>query len=840
MIKPSAADQKAQLEAKFRSIADSFQHIQATVQGIEPEQVIVLETIGETVDGLAQAAAKVPGLEWLAELDLEDAEPVGGFQDAKDPLKNLSCRLYAVMSNQQAMIQLLTLWNDWTANPNKRAAKGFGPFKDVFINLKDIRRWSPHDRLQYTGVLDYWQENLQHEQKPIKFEVELWCRGEVQARQRAYANLASLIRQAGGQCIRQAEISEICYHGVLAEMPPQSLRETVDHILQSNYSQLLRCEDVMFFRPFGQSGFSVVGEEDAPPGDAPATTRPVALADAEPVVALLDGAPLEHHDLLIGRLIIDDPDNYQNRYAPSQQRHGTAMSSLIVHGDLSGGLAGLQRPVHVRPIFIPTLDFRNKTNEVTPDDELLVDLIHRSVRRLKEGDGKEGPTAPSVKIINLSIGNPFQPFDRDLSPLARLLDWLSWKHKVLFLVSAGNFSHDIRISVLAAQWRALTPDQLRNETLRAMRDVQIERRPLSPAEAVNVVTVGAVHADDATMLVPNRLIDLLGGARLPSPLGTVASGFKRAVKPEILFPGGRQLYYSGVSDDGDPACFVAVQTIQPPGQKVACPGQSPMELGKTMFTRGTSNATALATRCAAQIYEQLQELKALPGGDQLDEESLAVVIKALLVHGASWGSAADAIKTALTNAGTDWRETQRLQVRFLGYGEVDPQRTLVSTDQRATIIGFGKLAREKAHVFEVPLPPCLSASKEKRRLTVTLAWLSPINTRHRSYRQAQLWFHVNEDEIGVSKADLDSDTARRGTVEHRVFEGEKVRGFIENQQLSIKVSCKDGAGKCVEEVPYALAVTLEVAEGLDMPIYQEIAERIRPKVEVGINPAEPA
>ncbi|MGO8752937.1 MAG: hypothetical protein ACLQNE_43905 [Thermoguttaceae bacterium] len=134
----------------------------------------------------------------------------------------------------------------------------------------------------------------------------------------------------------------------------------------------------------------------------------------------------------------------------------------------------------------------------------------------------------------------------------------------------------------------------------------------------------------------------------------------------------------------------------------------------------------------------------------------------------------------------------------------------------------------------MPLPPCLSASKEKRRLTVTLAWFSPINTRHRSYRQAQLWFHLNEDELGVSRVDLDSDSARRGTVEHRVFEGEKVRGFLENQRFAIKVSCKDGAGKCDDEIPYALAVTLEVAEGLEMPIYQEIAERIQLKVPVGV------
>ncbi|MDD4788860.1 MAG: S8 family peptidase, partial [Pirellulales bacterium] len=635
------------------------------------------------------------------------------------------------------------------------------------------------------------------------------------------------------------QIPDICYHGVLAEMSPQAIQQTVDQILQNNYSQLLRCEDVMFFRPFGQAGFPAPDQDDGPAAAGPPDIQEGAIADAEPVVALLDGLPLENHVLLAGRLIIDDPDDHQARYQPGQQRHGTAMASLILHGDLSGQPTSLQRPVYVRPIFIPSLDFNNRINEVTPDDELLVDLVHRSVRRIKEGDGDDGPAAPSVKIINLSFGNRFQPFDRDLSPLARLLDWLSWKYGVLFLVSAGNITDDIRISVPANQWQAISPEQLRGETLRAMRDSQVERRPLSPAEAVNVVTVGAVHADDAAIPVPDQRVDLLGGLRLPSPLSTVASGYNRAVKPEVLFPGGRQLYHAPVGNGADPARFAAVQTLKPPGQKVAWPGQGPMELGRTVFSRGTSNATALGTRCAAQTYEHLQELKAAPGGEQLDEESIAVIIKALLVHGASWGNAADEIATNLSSTGMDWRVIQRLQARFLGYGEVDPSRAMVSTDQRATIVGWGKLVREKAHVFDLPLPPSLSASKQKRRLTVTLAWLSPINNRHRSYRQAQLWFHVNENEIGVRKLNLDSDSARRGTVEHRLFEGEKVRGFVENQRLSITVSCKDGAGKCVDEVPYALAVTLEVAAGLELPIYQEIADRIRPKVEIAVNPGSP-
>jgi len=140
LVKPSAAEQQRRLDAKFQTIAQGFQNVQATPEGVEPEQVIVLETIGASVEGLATAAEHVPGLEWLAEMDLDDVQPSHGFHDGKQPDKSLSCRLYAVMTNQRAMDRLLSLWQNWSTHPDKRAKRHFGPFKQVFVHLRDVRR----------------------------------------------------------------------------------------------------------------------------------------------------------------------------------------------------------------------------------------------------------------------------------------------------------------------------------------------------------------------------------------------------------------------------------------------------------------------------------------------------------------------------------------------------------------------------------------------------------------------------------------------------------------------------------------------------------------------------
>jgi hypothetical protein len=827
---PTPEEQGARLDAKFKHIAKSFAGVQTTAQGFEPEQVIVFETLGISVAKLAKAATMVPGLEWLAEIDLEETVPGDGFEDEEEPSGKLSCRLYALMTNQQAINEILGLWSNWLAKPSDRAKKNFGAFKSIFVHLKDVRRWGVEDRLAETNVIEYWKDELEFANagQSIRFEVELWCRAEEAKRKRAAAHLKTLVTSAGGRCVAESVIMPILYHGMLVDLPYAEVRETVDSILSKSYSQLLRCGDVMLFRPLAQSSFptlEITNEEDAGVSDR---SRP--LPKGKPVVALLDGLPLEHHELLEGRLIIDDENDHARLYQATQQQHGTSMASLIAHGDLDGDGEPVKSAIYVRPILVPVEDLHKNVAERTPDDKLLVDIIHEAVVRIKGTDQREGE-APTVKVINLSFGNSWQPFDRQMSPLAKLLDWLAWKHNVLFLVSAGNQSQSIDLDAEDDELEDMTEEMFRAKTLEAIRQDQMNRRPFSPAEAMNVLTVGATHADHSSWDGQDRRVDLLKGARLPSPLSTVASGYKRSVKPDIYFPGGRQLYQK----EWKKARFKIAHSPQPPGLCVAFPGVKPMELDRTVHTRGTSNATALASRTACLIHSCLEGLRSTPGGDQLTAEYMPVVLKTLLVHGASWGEAADIVEQVLGANLEKWQDKLRLKSRFLGYGEVDPDRALFSTDQRVVMLGWQSLECGQAHVFRVPLPPSLSGKKVKRRLSLSLAWFSPINPQHKDYRRAFLWFSSNKEVFALDKKDHDYDSAKRGTVQHQVFEGATARAFGDSDAIEVKVSCVEDAGRCPEKIPYALAATLEIAEPIDLKIFREVEARIRLKV--GINPA---
>jgi len=828
--RPSPQEQKQRLDQKFQSIASGIRTVQGTTQGVEPEQVVVFESLGEAVEGLVKAAGKIPGLEWLAEMDLDDVRPQGEFYSESDRSADLPCRLYAVMSNQRAMDQVLSLWNDWVTNPTQRAQMGFGPFKSLFQHLLDVRRWGPQDRIRETAIVEDWEASLRDRgDRPSKFEAELWYRGNSSQRGHAFGELNRIVAAEGGRCIAQAAIEGIHYHGVLVEMPSNALSHAITRIRDGQYTDLLHCEGVMFFRPLGQSGFVAARSDSAPSVLERVADRPPAVG--APYVAVLDGLPLERHVALVDRLMVDDPDGFASRYQAKQQRHGTAIASLVIHGDLGGGDSVLPQPVYVRPILTPSEDFNGNVYENVPDDKLIVDVIHQAVRRFAV---ELEATRDSVRIVNLSIGDSQRPFIRELSPLARLLDWLAWEYKLLFLVSAGNQMQSINLDLDGPAFERLADDEAVSRTLHALKNDQQERRHWSPAEAVNVVTVGAVHFDHSVRLPQDRRIDLLRNQRLPSPFGTVGAGFKRAVKPEILLPGGRIMYRPPLLMQNGMGCFdPSIPSEQPPGQLVACPGMAPMELGRGAYSCGTSNATALATRTAAFTLARIHELLREYEGLNLAGDQVAALLKTVLVHAASWNSAGSDLERIFASelSGATWQERNRLKSRFLGFGEVEPERCFFCTDQRATVLGWGYLEKDGGHEYRLPLPDSLSAQRIKRRLALTLGWLTPINCQHRDYRKAHLWYSFDKKVLGVGNEDLDQPSADRGTVVHQIFEGERPRAFPE-EAMKLLISCREQAGSLIERIPYAFAATLEVAEQTNLPIYQEIQERVRPRVPI--------
>jgi hypothetical protein len=166
----------------------------------------------------------------------------------------------------------------------------------------------------------------------------------------------------------------------------------------------------------------------------------------EPMVALFDGLPQEQHPFLAGLLAIDDPDDYTAEYQINDRHHGTAMASLITRGDLLDDSQTLPtHKLYVRPIMKPYPNAGQTSTEFVPETVLIVDSLYKAILRLFEP--AHGSAAPTVKVINLSIGVSSRIFYTMVSPLARLLDWLSFSYRVLFIVSAGNHAEDLSLPI---------------------------------------------------------------------------------------------------------------------------------------------------------------------------------------------------------------------------------------------------------------------------------------------------------------------------------------------------------------------------------------------------------
>ena len=825
--RPTRERQGERLTPRFEALQQAIEshraRFQLDAQALVPEDVVVLETVG-AVDHFVRAVERISGMEWLAEVEDVDMPPDDDFfarnNAGERTERPLGGRLFMVFTNQTALDQMLSFWQSWQAG--RSLARRLGPWGTLFSQLRDVRRWGVRDRLHETGVLDDWRERAEHGEEIVPCEIELWHRGSQSGRDLARDRVAALVEGEGGRVVAEATISEIAYQSLLTTLPVQSVGTLLAG--DGDDVNLVQCEQIQFIRASGQ--MVATPTDDASAQDQQDEDTPLGAMPAKPPnVALLDGLPLQGHRRLQGRLVVDDPDGFEADYPAHQRIHGTSMASLITHGDLGAADQPLSSRLYVRPILRPDpTDWRNG-RETVPESALVVDLLHRAVRRLFEGEGDEPAVAPDVAVINLSIGIRDRPFEQAMSPLARLLDWLAWRYKVLFVVSAGNHLRPIRLTVAPVDLDTMEDAAIERGVLQAVAEDARHRRLLSPAESLNALTVGATH-DDASSGESSGWIDPLDSG-LPSPINAQGLGFQRAIKPDVFAPGGRVALRK-------PLVPAANAELEPytqagvPGQRVAAPGSALGDVNGTRHARGTSNATALVSRAAAFLQEVLDDLRSSAESEVIEGVPRAVWLKAMIAHGADWGRAGTKLTAVLRNPSNS-RQFKEYVTRLLGYGTVDVGRVSECAPWRVTAISGGVLGEDESHIHAFPLPPSLNGLSIHKRLTITLAWLSPVNPRHQAWRKAQLWFDPPKDELKVARLQANRHAVRRGTLQHEILEGKASATFNQGDALEIQVNCRAGAGTLEERVPYALVTTLEVAEHLlfDIDIYDEVRTAVQ-------------
>ena len=819
---PGAARQSERLTGRFAAIATAIESGRIRSEGDTPEsdpELVVVFDLAGTVDGFKNAVARIPGLEFLNEYVDDDLEPDDDFftSTREGPTgKPLRHSLYVVMSNSAAIDELIRMFRDWESDQDRSFPHGLGRFKSLFKQLQDIRRWSAVDRIRDTGLLEQWREDVQFvggATSTVKAEIEIWYRNSAADRSAAQQSVIDAVAEAGGSTLRVSQIASIAYHAVLAELPIQ----TVEAVLADGPDaiSLMNTDSIMFMSPYRPMSADLA--EDEPEQTAVDENR--AAAVGLPRIGLLDGLPFSRHTLLSDRLVIDDPDDLGRHYGVSTMRHGTAMASLILHGDLSAEGPSLGRPLYVRPILVPDDQFHT---ERTPADELLPDLLHRAIRRMFEGDGDRPPQAPSVRILNLSIGVPSRAFVRRISPLARLVDWAAVAYNLLIVVSAGNY--DASLEMDGESFTTL--QQARRAALAASFARSRLRGLLPPGEAINVLTVGSVHADGSGDLPDSDTVWELTHPGFPSLYSAVGPGFRRSVKPELFHTGGRALHVRPISGDGDTVAVQLARTeASGPGTKVAAPGWSG-EVDRVAYSHGTSIATALVTREADSVFSLLESLQPESGEFAFPNAQYhPVLARALLVHASSWRLVGGELAVQL-NLPADRRRKEL--TRQLGYGVLDVERLTAASTSRAVLIGAGSIQRNQRQTFRIPKPASIRSRAEQHRITITLAVATPTSGHLQRYRGARVFFQTPEEgEVGGTRAESDNHAARNGTCQHEIFEGASALAFEDGDAWSIDVDCRDDALSTLTPIRFGLVVSVEVAPSTSELVHDEIRDALR-------------
>ena len=687
----------------------------------------------------------------------------------------------------------------------------------------NIRLWNYVDRLEDTGVLEAWKENLQDPDLPsVKCELELFYHSNTNKQNSSEQKVKQEIEDMQGTFISRAVIPEIKYHAILASLP----RASVEAIISGNRNiSIVNSDGIMYIRTFGQNVY-------VPKDNAFESSIEMSSTDNiidESIIALFDGLPQENHPYLTGRLNIDDPDGYTAQYVVPARKHGTSMASIIIHGDLSNSKRALLRKLYVRPIMKAKSWVNNDWIEETPDDVLLVDKIHVAVRRLFEDDA--GKVAPTIRIINLSIGNEYRQFDRLMSPLARLLDWLSYKYRILFVVSAGNHPNNIDLDVAFTDFYQKNLGERDKLLVEYINETSRLRRLLSPAESISALTVGALFEDSADFTENTNFILPCSDGML-SPISALGMGMNKAIKPDIVYGGGRKFIVAKV-DTAPPFNSTVgrwpATTTNPPGTLSAKPTDIAGGANKTIYSFGTSNAAALISHESERCYDTLIDVFQQSGRD-VPHGHVALLVKAMLIHGSEWGDLGEKISTIFEWQG---RSSADKLHRYIGYGKPNIDRAIECVKNRVTLIGYGELSDGEAELYHLPLPFDFSTRASCRRLTATLTFFPPINPSRQHYRKAEVWYSINEEEnkgLLQSRINADDKAVTRGTTQHEIFENDDVIVWEDDGTFKIRVNCRvtnkdEKLGD--EKIPYALMVSFEIKDDIEVDVYSKVAERVR-------------
>ncbi|MBU2937007.1 MULTISPECIES: S8 family serine peptidase [Pacificibacter] len=834
--------QGARMGDKFRRLDEAFRGENAEIflrqdpGGIAPERALVFETI-LPIHNFQKAATKI-GFELLIEDRLDDGYDIPEAL-IDDNIGNATPTLYATMPTTEDLQRLLQLWKAYQKGEN--APYGLAPWWNLFGMLLNLRLWGPQDRLTPEAKAEFLQRLSYDEGETIRLELEIWPTANAATRVRWHDDTRARVEALNGRLVSRSSIDQdgFIYEAILVEMSCESVRTMLANPFAPN--GLATIEGLQFILPhtIGQS-FPDLTDDDPAAENAEQFEPFDTMAPIR--VVLLDGTPIAAHPALNGGVVIEDVHDLVRLSQVQHRRHATSMASLILRGDLGADRAPIR---NARLLSIPVL-VDSEHGATSPDDRLFVDLVHVALVRAFLG---ENPLAPDAFVVNFSIGVKGGHFAGRISSLARLLDWWADQQGILFMVSAGNVPDDLIIpSVTSTAFEDGSEVERQAHVSEAVRNARHLRTLMAPAEAMNALTVGAMSRDLVEPAGPQQagFVSLGDDETLPALSSAVGLGAFKSIKPDFINTAGE--HEIRIYPSGSDLRLRVVDRTQRTGLVTATVQRG---VPSTYRTRGTSCANALSTRAQLSAAAALTEEGGPYHDQELSTRDLALLTKALSVNASRWPESAHRLyESEKARLNGNFSQAKEEVCRYYGHGALNERLMSEAPELGATMIGAATIRKDKAAIFNIPLPLSLSGERVGRSMRVSIAWFSPVLATRARYRLAlleavphgmDLTGELIVDDgwcLDMTAHQLDSNIIKRGTVWSRrlINGGAVVPQYGDGKVLPVRVQCRDGSGGGLspdEDIRFAIAISLELEAETLFNIHQEIQNRLSLRVLAG-------
>lgn len=517
--------------------------------------------------------------------------------------------------------------------------------KEILYAIKGIDGWSKEDRIGPALRKEGYSED-----QAFVVDAELWA-------------LES--RQERSQMLQYFE--QWCFSrkiGILDRLNQDSVIMYRLKVTADSLEKLLHLRDVRMIDlpPRFQMDLSMV--------HTPLSTLPQIASppDDAPGIVVLDDGVVSAHPLL-ENAFGDGQSFIPNANPAADGEHGTKVAGLAQYGDLEECLK--QRR------FMPVLRlFSGKIMDPTVihEEGFIENYISEAVQYFTSNYG--------CKVFILSFGDMRKPYrGGHVRGLAAVLDSLSREYRVLFVVSAGNYTGT---EDEPQDWLHEYPEYL-------FRD---EAKVIDPAPALNVLTVGSLARVEASREAQRYPSDPayqpIARKDQPSPFSRTGPGPGGAIKPDVVEYGGnfsvdarRGMHQVNTATDGLGEITTSASFAQG---------------NLFVIDRGTSFSAPKVANLAAKILT-------------IYPQATPELMRALIVAHSHWPEA------TVELFGGD--EDKILQ--SIGYGLPDAESVLYSTEKRVTLISEEMMSGETHHFYEVPLPPDFLSSGRRLR-TLLLPW----------------------------------------------------------------------------------------------------------------------